>query len=350
MGSKMDALLKETNKTAKEEILSKGTAQFNYEKIPFTSPRLNYCTYGGVPINKLIEFFGAEGGGKTTTALDIVANFQASERAKKEANPDYEERAVLYADVENRLNEEWATKLGVDIDSLYLYQPKSQPAEEIFTFIRSAVKTGEICLVVIDSLAAMLSEGELDEKKDYSDKFYGGISGSLSRFAKDMAMMANKYNCTCLGINQEREDMNSTWGGKRTPGGKAWKYMCSLRMNFRQGSFIDANGKILSRSAENPVGCQIQISIEKTTSGLPNRRNGYYTLNFTEGIDYLADLVEVAIKFGIIEGDGWFKIVNPETGEIIREKIHGKPELNRLLDEDTELLKQVEQLVDKAME
>lgn len=343
MPSKMDALMKEVNKQVKEEVLSRGSLQFNYSKIRFTSPRLNYCTYGGIPINKIIEFFGPEGGGKTTTALDVVANFQKEEERKASEDKNYQERAVLYCDTENRLNQEWATKIGVDIDKLYIFQPKSQSAEEIFTFIREAVKTGEICLVVIDSLAAMMSDGELDEKKDYSDQFYGGISKSLSRFARDMSMMASKYQCTCVGINQEREDMNSMWGGTKTPGGKAWKYMCSLRVSFRQGSFFDDKGKELTRAAGNPVGAKIQFSIVKTTSGLPDRRTGYYTLIFTKGIDYLADLIEVAQEYGIVEQSGaWYTI--PELTDV---KLQGQDKVKNYLNENPDVLEQLEKLVDE---
>lgn len=346
MSSKMDALMKEVNKKVKEEVISKGALKFNYAKVPFTSPRLNYCTYGGIPINKLIEFYGPEGGGKTTTALDEAGRFQAIEVRKVENDPNYQERAVLYCDIENRLNQDWAIKLNVDIDKLYIFQPKSQSAEEIFTFIREAVKTGEICLVVIDSLAAMMSDGELDEKKDYSDQFYGGISKALSRFSKDMSMMASKYQCTCIGINQEREDMNSTWGGTRTPGGKAWKYMCSLRIKFNQGVFLDEHGKELSRSAGAPVGARIQFSIIKTTSGLPNRRTGYYTINFTEGIDYLSDLIDVALERGIIEQSGsWYTFQDLSDA-----KLQGQDKVKTYLEEHPDVREKIEALVNEQIQ
>ena len=344
MGNKMDALMDELNKSVKEEEVTKGLGHFNYAKIPFTSPRLNYITYGGVPKNKLIEFFGDEGGGKTTTALDVVANFQLAELQRAEQDDKYEERSVLYADIENRFNEDWAITNGVNMDKLYMYQPKGKSAEQIFNFITKAVKTGDICLVVIDSIAAIMSDGELDEKKDYTDKFYGGIAAPLTRFSKDMAGLASKYCCTCIGINQEREDMNSTWGGKRTPGGKAWKYMCSLRMNFRRGSFLDAKGKELNNSAETPAGCKIMVSIEKTTSGRPNRRKGHYTLNFTDGIDYLTDLIQVAIEYELIDQAGsWYTIIDCDK------KFHGENEVRTYLSENADELKHLEELVDEKM-
>ena len=108
--TKMDELIKQVNKDAKEEIMSIGLNDYNYKRIPFTSPRMNYCTYGGLPVGKLIEFYGEEHGGKTTTALDIVANYQHGEDA----------RGVLYIDAENTLDYEWAKKLGVDVELMIM--------------------------------------------------------------------------------------------------------------------------------------------------------------------------------------------------------------------------------------
>ena len=142
MSSKMDALLNEVNKKVKEEIIFKGLASYNYNKIPFTSPRANYCTYGGVPIGKVIEFYGAEHGGKTTSALDVVGEFQQLEKRNAEEDSSYTEREAFYCDVENTLDSEWAQKLGVDTDRMYLLQPKSQSAEQIFDLITDAIENG----------------------------------------------------------------------------------------------------------------------------------------------------------------------------------------------------------------
>lgn len=345
MASKMDALMKELNKSVKEDVLSKGLAQYNYQKIPFTSPRMNYCTYGGLPVGKLIEFYGEEHGGKTTTALDIVANFQALERRKAEETDNYSERSVLYCDCENTLDVEWATKLGVDIDSMYVLQPKSQSAEQIFQLITDAVETDEIGMFVIDSLGAMVSSGELDPKKTYEDKFYGGISMPLTRFSKKIEMLMARHNCTGIGINQVREDMNSMWGGYTTPGGKAWKHLCAVRMQFSRGKFFDENGKELTRSAETPSGNFVQVSITKIKSAPPNRRTGFYTLNYSKGIDYLADLIEVAMKYGIIDKSGaWFTI------DGVEDKIQGQNGVYKYLEDNQDVLARVEDLIDKQIQ
>ena len=147
MGSKLDEIMKNANKRFKEEILTQGLSGYSYKRIPFTSPRMNYCTFGGIPIGKITEFYGEEHGGKTTTALDIVANYQNSG----------DNRDVLYIDAENTFDVDWARKLCVDVSNIYILQPKSQSAEEIFQIICDSVDTGEGGLWVLDSIGALLS-------------------------------------------------------------------------------------------------------------------------------------------------------------------------------------------------
>lgn len=339
MGLKLDEIMKNTNKKFKEDIISQGLGEFHYKRIPFTSPRMNYCTFGGIPIGKITEFYGEEHGGKTTTALDIVANYQQM--------PDA--RDVLYVDAENTLDVEWAQKLGVDIDRMYILQPKSQSAEEIFQIICDAVDTGEVGLWVLDSIGALLSSQELE--KTMEDKTYGGIAKPLTLFGKKIEMLMQRHKCTGIGINQMREDLNSQWGGQTTPGGKAWKHFCAVRLQFSRGKFLDEKGNELTRSAENPVGNIVLMSMTKNKTCPPVRRTGFYTLNYEEGIDYLRDLVDVAVKYGIIEKHGaWFDILDVESGELLKGKIQGQANVYQELEADSELLEKVEKLVDKFME
>ena len=339
--NKMDTLIKNLNKQAKEEIITVGLNAFSYKRIPFTSPRMNYCTFGGLPVGKLIEFYGEEHGGKTTTALDIVANYQHSDDG----------RNVLYCDCENTLDVEWATKLGVDIDSMYILQPKSQSAEEIFEFICNAVDTGEIGLFVIDSLGAMMSQQELD--KTMQDKTYGGISKPLTLFAKRVEMLMQRHKCTGIGINQMREDMNSMWGGQTTPGGKGWKHMCAVRMQFSRGKYIDEKGNQLTKSAETPAGNIVMVSMTKNKSCPPTRRTGFYTLRYDTGIDYIADLIDVAMKYNVITKRGaWFDIVDIETGEVLEGNIQGQANVIEFLENENNVavLQRVENLIDAKMQ
>lgn len=338
----MEELIKNMNKKAKEEIVTVGLNEFDYERIPFTSPRMNYCTFGGLPVGKLTEFYGAEHSGKTSSALDIVANFQKIESRKE--NP----RKVLYCDCENALDVEWAKKIGANIDDMIILQPKAQSAEEIFQFICDSVDTGEIGLFIIDSIGAMVSQQELD--KTLEDKTYGGISKPLTLFGKKVEMLMQRHKCTGIGINQVREDLNSMWGGTTTPGGKAWKHFCYVRMEFSRGKFIDEKGKELTRSAESPAGNLVMMSMTKNKSCPPTRRTGYYTINYMTGIDYLKDLIEVGLKYGIVDKHGaWFNLVNTDSGEIIEGNIQGAAGVYEYLKENEEALKLVESLINKAM-
>ena len=338
MGSRLDAIMKDVNKKAKEEILSVGLNSYDYTRIPFTSPRMNYCTFGGLPVGKITEFYGEEHGGKTTSALDIVANYQRMPDAKD----------VLYIDAENRLDVEWAKKLDVDVDKLYILQPKEQSAEEIFQIIYDAVESGEVGLWVLDSIGVLLSEQETE--KDIADKTYGGISLPLTRFGKKIIGVMTRNKCTGIGINQERDDMNSTWGGTRTPGGRAWKYYCSVRLRFSRGKFLDDKGNELTRSAESPVGNIVQMSMTKNSTCPPTRRTGEYTINYEFGIDYLKDLIDVAVRYDIIKKSGaWFEIVDIESGELLSDKIQGQANVYEFLEENNDILLKVEALVNNSM-
>lgn len=339
MGTKMDELIKNMNKNAHEEIVTIGLSDYNYRRIPFTSPRMNYCTFGGIPVGKVIEFYGEEHGGKTTTALDIVANYQNMPEAK----------SVLYIDAENTLDVEWAQKIGVELSTLIVFQPKSQSAEEIFQFICDSVDTGEIGLWVLDSIGALMSKQELE--KDMDEVTYGGISKPLTKFGKKIEMLNARHKCTGIGINQERADLGNPYGGTTTPGGKAWKHFCSVRMQFRKGKYIDEKGNELTKTAESPAGNIVLMSMTKNKTCPPTRRTGFYTINYMTGIDYLKDLVDVAVRYGIIDKHGsWFTIIDTETGDILRDKIQGQSNVFEELDNDVDLLKRLEELVDKHMQ
>ena len=339
MGTRLDAIMKNVNKKANEEILSIGLNSYDYTRIPFTSPRMNYCTFGGLPVGKITEFYGEEHGGKTTSALDIVANYQRMPDAKE----------VLYVDAENRLDVEWAKKLDVDIDKLYILQPKEQSAEEIFQIIYDAIESGEVGLWILDSIGVLLSEQETE--KDISEKTYGGISLPLTRFGKKIIGVMTRNKCTGIAINQERDDMNSTWGGTRTPGGRAWKYYCSVRLRFSRGKFLDEKGNELTRAAESPVGNIVQMSMTKNSTCPPTRRTGEYTINYEFGIDYLRDLIDVAIRYDIVKKSGaWFEIVDVNTGELLSDgKIQGQANVYDFLEENNDALLKVEQLINEKM-
>lgn len=340
MGTKIDEIMKRVNKDLKEEAITKGMPVYDYVKIPFTSPRMNYVTYGGLPLGRLVEFYGEEGGGKTTTALDVIANFQNI----------YPDKEVFYVDAENTLDIEWARKIGVDVDNLRLYQPKTESAEYIFQVIKEATLTGEVGLWVCDSIPCLTAEKDLG--KDLTeDARVGGISGLLTRFCREIVGPCAKNDCMGIFINQIRDKMNSTIPGQiTTPGGRALKHFCTTRIEFRKGSYIDESGKTLSRSSGEPTSQKIMVNMVKTKFCRPNHHVGQYTIDYDLGIDYITDLIEQAMFFDIVLKSGaWYQVVNNVTGEIILDKVQGMSKLHAKLDEDEELMAQVEGLVNDAM-
>lgn len=349
MASRLAEKMKSMNKEAGEEIIKVGLSEFRYDRIPFTSPKMNYCTYGGIPRGKLIEFFGEEHGGKTTTALDIVANFQQIEQNRADEDVTYEPQEVLYVDAENTLDVEWATKLGVDVDNITILAPKAQSAEWVFDKVLELIGTGFVGLVVIDSLPSLCSQQELD--KDVQDATYCGISTPLTKFARKAEGLAARHNCTIIGINQIRDNLNSTWGGVKTPGGRAWRHFCMVRIQFTKGAYLNEKGEEIKRSSENPAGNVVLMSMEKNKSCPLNRKVGSYTINYDFGTDYLRDLVDIAIFFGIIDKTGgWYTIIDSDTGEIL-EKLQGFAKVNAFLadDDNVDVLSKIELLVDQKI-
>lgn len=346
--SKLDNLIKQINKDYKEDIAFNGkdASLIKYELVPFSSPRLNYMLYGGLPMGRMIEFAGAEKSGKTTTALDMVKQCQIKfqneyekELKDKKNKEEIFKRRVCFVDAENTFDVEWAKTLGVDVEQLILIKPQEQYAEQIFEIMKSLIETGEIGLIVLDSVAQLVSKQA--SEANLEQKTYGGIAMSLTKFCNIVVPLLGKFNCMCIMINQVREDLNNPYNQFITPGGRGFKHNCSVRLMFRQGDFFDNQGKKLNRGAENPTGNLVQIHIEKSKICRSDRRIGYYTLNYMEGIDYINDTVDVLIQMGIIIQKGaWYDVVDIETGELIA-KYNGRAAMVNNLKENKELFEQL---------
>ena len=159
--SKLDEVIKDMNKKSKEDLVSVGIPTYQHRRIPFTSPRMNYCTFGGIPMGKITELYGEEHGGKTTTALDLIANYQQMEDARK----------VLYVDAENTLDVEWAKKLGVDVDEMIVFHTLNKENIHdiaqimIKGFVTRVKNQLDMELHVADSITDFVAEKGFD--KDY---------------------------------------------------------------------------------------------------------------------------------------------------------------------------------------
>ena len=190
----------------------------------------------------------------------------------------------------------------------------AQSAEEIFDMLLKMMETGEVGLVVIDSLGVMVSQQAYD--KDVQDKTYGGIASALTIFGKKAQMICARTGCILLGINQVREDM-AGFNRVITTGGKGWKHLCTFRFIFKKGDYIDENNNSIKRSSTSPAGNLIEIAIVKDKAVKPDRLNGYYTLKYDTGVDILNDTVELACWYDIIRKRGsYYDIIDIETGEI----------------------------------
>ena len=347
--SEIDVLMKDLNKKY-GEIASYGVKKKEYDKIPFTSPRLNYMCFGGLATGRIYEFAGPEGSGKTSTAMDIIKNAQHkyADTGKK----------ILFIDEEGTFDYVWANKIGVDTENIIIITPETMVAEEVFNIMRKFIDTGEICLAILDSVATLVPKQLYGE--DMEKKAYGGIAIALTRFCNEVKGLLLKHDCTLIMINQVRDDLNSMFGGTITPGGRAFKHACSARFEFRKGKFIDDNGKELTNSAENPAGNIVHVVIKKTKVFEPTRRVGYYTIKYLTGPDFMSDYIDVGLQVGVINQRGaYFDIIDTSTGEILnQEKIQGKPKLRELIEEHPEWLdlinnamngKKAEELIDEEI-
>lgn len=328
----LEEVIKEINKNFKSSVCNLGIEFEEIPRIPFSSPNLNYMLYGGLPVGRIVEFFGEEQSGKTTTTLDVV----------KQAQKLFPDKTVLFMDIERTLDEAWSRKLGVDTSKLLVYSPpEGTSAETIFEDCKKLVSTGNISLAVIDSLGALVSAQAYS--KSIEERTYGGVSMPLTIFSKEMIPICARTRCTLIGINQVREDMNSTYGGVTTTGGKAWKHSCSVRIEFRKGNYIDTKGNVLPRSCENPAGNIVNAALIKSKVCNLDRKIAHYTINYLEGIDYIADIIDLAIKNQKILASGaWFSIIDPETGEILKEgdkllKFQGRTKLSEYIKENPDL-------------
>lgn len=382
----IDLKMAEINKKFKAQIINQGTDIIEVAKIPFSSPTANWMTYGGIPVGKITEFFGGEGGGKTTSALDICANAQKkfnevfeqhrekvldeieqlkekdTKESKKKADKlmsdlmEYVERGprvVVYIDAEQTLDVQWAQLLGVDTEAMILVRPQEQTAEQVLQIAIDLIATGDVGLCVLDSIPMLVSQNIFNE--DMDKKSYGGISQALTVFCSKVTPHLTQQQCAFIGINQIREDLASMYNTVSTPGGKMWKHACSLRLRFRKDTLLDMNNGELTSRAENPAGNRVGIEIAKTKVCKPDRRIGYYTLNYTEGIDVLADIIIVALQYRILkQGGSWYYYLDEEGNvELDAEnneiKFQGKAKLLDELRNDEEFKEDVISRLNKVM-
>ena len=294
--AEIDNLIAEVNKKYKTDIIRKASDLKGIEFIPYTSPMMNYLTRGGVPVGRIIELVGLPQSGKTTTALDIISNFQ-----KK-----YTDKYCVYLDAENTIDKEWGETLGVDWSKVILIQPESEYGEELLDMLLDYIRSGKIGLAVLDSAPFIIPKAV--QEKGLDEKSYGGNSALMKAFCDKAVPLCKKVGCTFLMINQLRENIGNPYKPYKIPCGTAIAHACSQILWFTKGSLLDEKYKEVSSGYANPSGNLVSVKVEKNKVTKNDRRLQTYTLNYSTGVDEIKDTLDLAIMLGIISQAGaWFK-------------------------------------------
>ncbi|MFV8419103.1 recombinase RecA [Mycoplasma sp. CR] len=237
----------------------------------------------GFPKGKIIEIYGPESSGKTTLALNAIAEVQKGGGI------------AAFIDAEHAIDSEYAQRIGVDTSKLILSQPNS--GEQALEIVDILAKTGKIDLIVVDSVAALVPEAELNG--EMTDLQIGAQARLMSKGLRKITGNLNKNKTTIIFINQIREKVGVIFGSpETTPGGRALKFYASVRIEVRKGSPI-VEGKDI-------VGCEIKYKVVKNKLSIPYK-TGQSELYFSVGIDKYGELVDLAIENGILEKKGaWF--------------------------------------------
>lgn len=207
-------IIKKKKKEWNCEGLMDGAHAARGEKLPFSSPLMNWCTYGGIPRNKISEFFGDPGGGKTTTSVDICKNaiaiFKNEFEAKaaelrdkiaqgvKSAYSELEDlndkgpKRVLYIDLEHAFDGAWSKTLGIDEADMDIMQPPDVFAEDVLQTILEIVETGEVGLIVTDSIPSLVPKTELEKK--IGERTVAALAGLLSVFCRKLFLCLQDMN------------------------------------------------------------------------------------------------------------------------------------------------------------
>lgn len=279
----------------------------------------NALGVGGYPKGRIIEIYGPESSGKTTLALQAIAECQ---KAKGRA---------AFIDAEHAIDPDYAKALGVNIDDLILSQPDN--GEQALEIADMLAASKAIDLIVIDSVAALVPRAEVDGTFDDSNVI--GLQARLmSRALRKLAGVLNKSLCTVIFINQLREKLNTTgYGGttETTSGGRALKFYASIRIDIRR---IET----LKNSDGTAYGNMLSIKVVKNKVA-PPFKNIKCTLIYGKGIDHLSEVTDLAIGFDLIKKSGaWFSYGEERLGQ-------GKANAKNFLLENPETFKQIEKTI-----
>ena len=271
---------------------------------------------GGVPRGRIVEVYGPESSGKTTLALQILAE------AQKMGGE------VAFIDVEHALDPTYAAALGVDIDSLLVSQPDT--GEQAMEICEALVRSGAIDAVVVDSVAAMVPRAEIEG--EMGDSHVGLQARLMSQALRKLTGVIGKTNTVCIFINQLREKVGVVYGNPEvTTGGRALKYYSSVRIDVRRIEGLkDSTGAF--------IGNRTRAKIVKNKVA-PPFREAEFDIMFGEGISKIGEILDLGVKLGVVQKSGaWFNYGEMRLGQ-------GRDNAKQFLKDHPEVSDEIEKIV-----
>lgn len=267
---------------------------------------------GGVPKGRIIEIYGPESSGKTTVALHIVAEVQKAGGT------------AAFIDAEHALDPSYASRLGVQLENLYISQPDS--GEQALSIMDTLIRSGAIDLVVVDSVAALTPQAEIDG--EMGDTHVGSQARMMSQALRKITAITSRTGCSIIFINQLREKVGVVYGSaETTTGGKALKFYASVRIDVRRTESIKDGSDI--------IGNRVKAKIVKNKVA-PPFKVAEFDIMYGTGISTLGCLIDLGVQNGLIQKSGsWFSYNDEKIGQG-REKaiefLRGNPEIAEEID------------------
>lgn len=270
---------------------------------------------GGIPKGRIIEIYGPESSGKTTVALHCVAETQKAGGT------------AAFIDVEHALDPVYASQLGVDIDSLLVSQPDS--GEQALEIAEALVRSGAIDIIVIDSVAALVTKAEIEG--EMGDSHVGQLARLMSQALRKLTGALSKTNCAAIFINQLREKIGVMYGNPEvTTGGRALKFYSSVRIDVRKGEVIKDGSEV--------IGVHTKAKIVKNKVA-PPFKTAEFDIMYGKGICHTGEIVDAGVETGVIKKSGaWFYYGETRLGQ-------GRDNVKKLFEDNVELANEIEQKV-----
>ena len=284
------------------------------ESIPTGALSLDLALGGaGIPRGRIIEVYGPESSGKSTLALNIVAQAQILGGS------------AAYVDAENALDAEYAKKIGVNVDELLVSQPDT--GEQGLEIVETLVRSGAVDIIVVDSVAALVPKAEIEG--DMGDQHMGLQARLMSQALRKLTSIINKSKVVVVFINQLREKIGVMFGNpETTPGGRALKFYSSVRIDVRRVEAI--------KEGDVVIGNRVRAKIVKNKVA-PPFREAIFEIIFGRGIVRETATLEAAVEQGIVEKSGtWYSYTNGKIGQ-------GREQAVKYLMEHPEICTDIEQ-------